>query len=38
MSDLANFLSEQKHDYLQAVEGGRGTEWTVAMGNEAGGM
>ena len=38
MSSLEKFLEQQKHDYLRAVESGRGKEWTVAMGNEAGGI
>ncbi|KAI0701837.1 DHH phosphoesterase [Cytidiella melzeri] len=36
MSDLAKFLADQMHSYLEAVRHGRGAEWTVVMGNEAG--
>jgi hypothetical protein len=37
---LARFLSESKEKYLNDVRTtpGRGGEWTVVMGNEAGGM
>lgn len=37
--NLARFLSETKNKYLQDVHAtpGRGGEWTVVMGNEAGG-
>lgn len=34
---LAHFLVESKASYLNAVEDGRSKEWTVVMGNEAGG-
>ncbi|TCD61140.1 Exopolyphosphatase [Steccherinum ochraceum] len=35
-STLSDFLKEQKTRYLEAVKEGKGREWTVAMGNEAG--
>ncbi len=34
---LADFVATQKAAYLNAVEEGKGTDWTVVMGNEAGG-
>lgn len=37
-SVLADFLKAQKEQYLKAVEEGKGKEWLVVMGNEAGGM
>lgn len=37
MSSLAKFVTEQKEKYLQAVADGEGKDWTVVMGNEAGG-
>jgi exopolyphosphatase len=38
--NLARFLSESKEKYLNDVRAtpGRGGEWTVVMGNEAGGI
>ncbi|KAI0791550.1 hypothetical protein BC629DRAFT_1287604 [Irpex lacteus] len=36
MGDLANFLAQQKAKYLEDVKNGKGKEWTVVMGNEAG--
>ena len=36
-SKLSNFLKERKSSYLDAVKEGKGGEWTVVMGNEAGG-
>ncbi|KAH8102210.1 DHH phosphoesterase [Cristinia sonorae] len=35
-STLAEFMKEQKTKYLEAVKAGKGREWTVVMGNEAG--
>ena len=35
---LAEFVANQKAQYLAAVEAGNGKDWVVAMGNEAGGM
>lgn len=37
MSDLAKFLAQKRAEYLQAVADGKGKDWTVVMGNEAGG-
>lgn len=34
---LADFVSQTKKRYLQDVKDGKGGDWTVAMGNEAGG-
>lgn len=34
---LADFVSKTKDQYLQDVKDGKGGDWTVAMGNEAGG-
>ena len=34
---LADFVSQIKNRYLQDVEAGKGGDWIVAMGNEAGG-
>ena len=34
---LGKFLQESKSAYLDAVKEGKGDEWTVVMGNEAGG-
>jgi exopolyphosphatase len=34
---LADFVSQTKHRYLQDVKDGKGGDWIVAMGNEAGG-
>jgi hypothetical protein len=34
---LADFVSQTKNRYLQDVKDGKGANWTVAMGNEAGG-
>ena len=34
---LAHFLAESKAKYLDAVKDGSSKEWTVVMGNEAGG-
>lgn len=34
---LAEFLQSQKTRYLKDVEDGKGGNWTVVMGNEAGG-
>ena len=34
---LSAFLKEKKVSYLDAVKEGKGSEWTVVMGNEAGG-
>jgi exopolyphosphatase len=36
-SVLSTFLSSQKSLYLQDIQNGKGKEWTVVMGNEAGG-
>ncbi|KAF9653690.1 DHH phosphoesterase [Thelephora ganbajun] len=33
---LADFVSQTKNRYLQDVKDGKGGDWTVAMGNEAG--
>jgi hypothetical protein len=33
----AEFAQRRKSQYLQDVEAGKGTEWVVVMGNEAGG-
>ncbi|PIL29014.1 hypothetical protein GSI_09062 [Ganoderma sinense ZZ0214-1] len=33
---LSAFLREKKASYLDAVKAGKGSEWTVVMGNEAG--
>ncbi|CCM02051.1 uncharacterized protein FIBRA_04127 [Fibroporia radiculosa] len=33
---LPDFLRETKREYIDAVKAGKGGEWTVAMGNEAG--
>ncbi|KAF9788070.1 DHH phosphoesterase [Thelephora terrestris] len=33
---LADFVSQTKHRYLQDVKDGKGGDWIVAMGNEAG--
>ncbi|KAI0074615.1 DHH phosphoesterase [Panus rudis PR-1116 ss-1] len=35
-SVLADFLKAQKEQYLKAIEEGKGKEWLVVMGNEAG--
>ena len=35
---LSAFLRSKKAAYLDAVKTGNGNEWTVVMGNEAGGM
>jgi len=35
-STLTEFVSEQKNRYLEAVKDGKGRDWTVVMGNEAG--
>ena len=34
---LRLFLSRSKTEYLEGVRGGKGTDWIVVMGNEAGG-
>ena len=34
---LAEFVSQTKNRYLQDVKDGKGADWTVAMGNGAGG-
>ena len=34
---LAEFVSQTKNRYLQDVKDGKGGDWVVAMGNEAGG-
>ena len=34
---LVDFVSQTKNRYLQDVGHDKGGEWTVAMGNEAGG-
>lgn len=34
---LADFVSQTKSRYLQDVKDGKGGDWIVAMGNEAGG-
>ena len=34
---LSKFLKERKAAYLTAVDAGKGGDWTVVMGNEAGG-
>ena len=34
---LSDFLLKSKTDYLNDVKNGSGREWTVVMGNEAGG-
>lgn len=36
-SDLSNFLMLQKVNYLKAAEQEQARQWTVVMGNEAGG-
>lgn len=35
---LSDFLAQQRKSYLNAVKEGKGREWAVVMGNEAGGM
>ncbi|KAH9854599.1 DHH phosphoesterase [Lenzites betulinus] len=35
-STISSFLKETKTAYLEAIKAGRGCEWTVVMGNEAG--
>lgn len=35
---LSEFLATNKQGYLTAVGEGKGKEWTVVMGNEAGGL
>lgn len=35
---LASFLSEQKQKFLEDVTKGRQQDWTIVMGNEAGGV
>jgi hypothetical protein len=37
MQDLPTFLKESKERYLTDVIAGKGHDWTVVMGNEAGG-
>jgi hypothetical protein len=37
-NELAAFLGETKAKYLKAVEQGTAHQWTVVMGNEAGGL
>ncbi len=37
MSPFARSLLDAKKSYLDDVRDGKGTEWTVVMGNEAGG-
>ena len=34
---LAEFVAAQKTQFLDDVTAGKGDQWTVAMGNEAGG-
>lgn len=34
---LSDFLLKSKTDYLNDIKNGSGREWTVVMGNEAGG-
>jgi hypothetical protein len=34
----AKFAARNKAHYIQAVESGKGKDWTVVMGNEAGGI
>ena len=36
-STLCSFLKRSKNEYLEGVRGGKGTDWIVVMGNEAGG-
>lgn len=36
-TELKDYLAHSKERYLNAVKDGRGGEWTVVMGNEAGG-
>ncbi|KAH7915922.1 hypothetical protein BJ138DRAFT_1132325 [Hygrophoropsis aurantiaca] len=36
MSPLSQYLSAQKAKYIEDVRRGKGSEWTVVMGNEAG--
>lgn len=35
---LSHFLLSNKENYLEAVKYGKGADWTVVMGNEAGGV
>ena len=37
MSTLATYLAEIKHAFLSDAQQSRGHEWTIVMGNEAGG-
>ena len=37
MTSLAQLVLQQKEDYLKAIADGKGKDWTVVMGNEAGG-
>lgn len=37
-TDLSHFLMLQKVNYLKAAEQGQARQWTVVMGNEAGGV
>ncbi len=37
VNTLSTFLKERKVAYLDAVKAGNGKDWTVVMGNEAGG-
>jgi hypothetical protein len=34
---LSSWLAQSKAEYLQAVQSGQGADWTIVMGNEAGG-
>ena len=34
---LSAFLQERKASYLDAMRGGKAKDWTIVMGNEAGG-
>jgi hypothetical protein len=38
LQTLAQFLANQKAQYIRDVSQNNGAEWTVVMGNEAGGM